>query len=132
MKLRKVAMRASRDQSATADAMTHDRVDRVSISKTAKPGREPIAAWVAVRVATPAISRSSAVPRTVVDRSEAFTMARVARDLKNKPFEPIQFTILAHSMGAYVANGLLHAFGKRTAAGKRKFDFRNIVFMSAA
>lgn len=64
-----------RDRQASADAMTDDLVDRVTILGTAEQCREQIATFVEAGITTPVISPLTADPRGVVAAFEAFAPA---------------------------------------------------------
>ncbi|MFT7462371.1 MAG: hypothetical protein ACI9EF_000711 [Pseudohongiellaceae bacterium] len=64
------------------------------------------------------------------DQAEA--LLRNLRTMQNSPYIP-EVTVIAHSMGAIVANEMVRAYGWReTVSGRRLFDFRDVVYMGAA
>ncbi len=65
----------NRDRKATAEAMTDDLVDRVTILGSAEQCREQVAAFVEAGVTTPVISPLTADPRSVDATFEAFAPA---------------------------------------------------------
>jgi alkanesulfonate monooxygenase SsuD/methylene tetrahydromethanopterin reductase-like flavin-dependent oxidoreductase (luciferase family) len=65
----------TRDRKATANAMTDDLVDRITILGSAEQCREQIAAFVEAGITTPVISPLTADPRGVVATFEAFAPA---------------------------------------------------------
>lgn len=65
----------TRDRKATANAMTDDLVDRITILGSAEQCREQIAAFVEAGITTPVISPLTADPSGVVATFEAFAPA---------------------------------------------------------
>jgi len=63
---------ASRDRAATAEAMTDDLIDRVTILGSAERCREQVAEFVEAGVTTPVISPMTANPNAIASTFEAF------------------------------------------------------------